>query len=159
MPSNFTKNYKLNQWEADDRVLRTDFNADNAKIDAALAAKAEESTVTSLQSELDAAKATIPRIVFGTYTGDGAASRTISLGFTPKAVFVIRQNGMIYSANTVSGGLALAGSPVKLDTGSRVFLGVSVVSSGFQVYYDTSDKYYSSHSNTKGTVYHYIAFA
>jgi len=37
MPSNFTPNYNLNQWEPDDRVLRTDFNADNAKIDAALA--------------------------------------------------------------------------------------------------------------------------
>jgi len=38
MPSNFTPNYQLNQWEPDDRVLRTDFNADNAKIDAALGA-------------------------------------------------------------------------------------------------------------------------
>ena len=32
-----TTNYDLNQWEADDRVTRADFNADNAKIDAALA--------------------------------------------------------------------------------------------------------------------------
>jgi len=36
MPSNYTPNYSLNQWEPDDRVLRTDFNADNLKIDAAL---------------------------------------------------------------------------------------------------------------------------
>jgi len=36
MPSSYTPNYNLNQWEADDRVQRTDFNADNAKIDAAL---------------------------------------------------------------------------------------------------------------------------
>ncbi|NBI11727.1 hypothetical protein D1641_17310 [Colidextribacter sp. OB.20] len=33
---NATTNYQLNQWEASDRVLRTDFNADNAKIEAAL---------------------------------------------------------------------------------------------------------------------------
>jgi len=39
MPSNFTEHYNLNQWEPDDRVLRTDFNADNTKIDAALAGK------------------------------------------------------------------------------------------------------------------------
>jgi len=39
MPSKYTSNYQLNQWEPDDRVLRTDFNADNAKIDAALAGK------------------------------------------------------------------------------------------------------------------------
>ena len=31
-----TQHYQLNQWAADDQVLRTDFNADNAKIDAAL---------------------------------------------------------------------------------------------------------------------------
>ena len=33
-----TTNYQLNQWEADDRILRTDFNADNSKIDTALKA-------------------------------------------------------------------------------------------------------------------------
>ena len=34
----YTKNYQLNQWDAADRVLREDFNADNRKVDAALAA-------------------------------------------------------------------------------------------------------------------------
>ena len=37
MSTNYTNNYNLCQWEASDKVLRTDFNADNAKIDAALA--------------------------------------------------------------------------------------------------------------------------
>ena len=36
MASNQTSNYGLNQWEAADQVLRTDFNADNSKIDDAL---------------------------------------------------------------------------------------------------------------------------
>ena len=31
-----TQNYQLCQWEATDKVLHTDFNADNAKIDEAL---------------------------------------------------------------------------------------------------------------------------
>ena len=35
---NYTQNYQLNQWEASDRVLREDFNSDNRKIDAAIAA-------------------------------------------------------------------------------------------------------------------------
>lgn len=35
MPSSYTTNYKLNQWVRSDRVLMEDFNADNAKIDAA----------------------------------------------------------------------------------------------------------------------------
>ena len=35
---NYTQNYQLNQWEASDRVLREDFNRDNQKIDAVIAA-------------------------------------------------------------------------------------------------------------------------
>ena len=31
-----TANYQLNQWDAGDRILRTEFNADNEKIDAAI---------------------------------------------------------------------------------------------------------------------------
>ncbi len=31
MASNHTANYQLCQWQADDQVLRTDFNEDNAK--------------------------------------------------------------------------------------------------------------------------------
>lgn len=37
MASNYTEQYKLCQWEATDQVLRTDFNEDNAKLEAALA--------------------------------------------------------------------------------------------------------------------------
>ena len=36
MASNYTTNYNLCQWEPTDQVKRTDFNEDNAKIDAAL---------------------------------------------------------------------------------------------------------------------------
>lgn len=36
MASGQTSNYKLNQWAAEDPVLRTDFNQDNAKLDAAI---------------------------------------------------------------------------------------------------------------------------
>ncbi len=33
----YTEHYQLNQWDAADRVLREDFNRDNAAVDAALA--------------------------------------------------------------------------------------------------------------------------
>ena len=33
-----TTNYQLNQWAKSDRLMMDDFNADNAKIDAALGA-------------------------------------------------------------------------------------------------------------------------
>ena len=38
MASGQTQYYELNQWEAADQVLRTEFNADNQKIDGALKA-------------------------------------------------------------------------------------------------------------------------
>ena len=40
MASNYTEHFDLCQWEAADQVQRTEFNADNAKIDAALDALA-----------------------------------------------------------------------------------------------------------------------
>ena len=41
MASQHTQHYQLNQWQATDQVLRTDFNADNVRLEAALAGKAE----------------------------------------------------------------------------------------------------------------------
>ena len=41
MPTNHTPHFNLNQWERDDRILMDDFNADNAKIDAALKSGAD----------------------------------------------------------------------------------------------------------------------
>ena len=38
---NQTANYHLNLWESSDRILREDFNGDNAKLDAALKANAD----------------------------------------------------------------------------------------------------------------------
>lgn len=68
---NYTENYQLTQWEPSDRVLREDFNRDNATIDAALKA-AHESI----------------RIVHGTFTGDGTAERVIALEFAPKLMLL-----------------------------------------------------------------------
>lgn len=42
MASNYTENYGLCQWEATDQVLRTDFNEDNQKIEAAFLTLREE---------------------------------------------------------------------------------------------------------------------
>lgn len=51
MSTNQTTNYELNQWLSTDQVVRTDFNADNAKIDAALAALAEQVGLRTLLDE------------------------------------------------------------------------------------------------------------
>ena len=42
MSTNKTQHYHLNQWEAEDKVLRAEFNQDNAKLDSALAQAAQE---------------------------------------------------------------------------------------------------------------------
>ena len=67
-----TNNYGLSQWDAEDRILREDFNADNAKIEAALAAGV--------------------KIATGSYTGDGTYGsdhpNTLTFPFTPKVVFL-----------------------------------------------------------------------
>ena len=51
MATNHTTNYQLCQWEATDKVLRTDFNEDNAKIDAALSALAAASRFVVLADQ------------------------------------------------------------------------------------------------------------
>ena len=63
----YTSNYQLHQWVPGDNFLRTDFNTDFQKIDAALGQKAEKSAVTSLQSQVagKADAASVPRLVTG----------------------------------------------------------------------------------------------
>lgn len=87
MASNRTANYALSQWERSDKVLMEDFNADNAKIDAAVKAvdqrvdgkadasalEAEVSARTAAVSALNTAVSKLGncRIRYFTYTGTG----------------------------------------------------------------------------------------
>ena len=48
-----TANYQLNQWDGEDRIMRVDFNSDNAKIDAALEKNA--AALSQATSTLEAA--------------------------------------------------------------------------------------------------------
>ena len=176
MASNHTEHFSLNQWLPDDQVKRTDFNEDNAKIDAALndlsgglAEKAGQAALDALAAEV-AKKATtaalealskklasMPCLVTGTYTGDGTDSRLISLGFQPKALLVMREEG--YSARPYTddyyGGLALPGKPVCLQTSYGTNYILTIESKGFRVYYNR-DRYILS--NQKDTNYYYLAW-
>ena len=160
MASNHTEHFSLNQWQADDQVKRTDFNEDNAKIDAALndlsGGLAEKATTAALEA-LSKTLASMPCLVTGTYTGDGTDSRLISLGFQPKALLVMIEEG--YSARPYTddyyGGLALPGKPVCLQTSYGTNYILTIESKGFRVYYNR-DKYVFS--NQKDTNYHYLAW-
>lgn len=131
-----TPNFQLNQWSPEDYVRRTDFNADNLKIDTALGM--------------------IPRVVVGTYTGDGAESREIDLGFKPKAVFVCQGDGAIHESGTIYGGLALQGFPIVESYGQQTCTGLALTETGFQVAHKNIS-YRNALTNNGGTTYHYFA--
>lgn len=71
MPSNFTENYNLSQWERTDQVRMEDFNTDNAKIDTAIKAEADTRTAgdAALQAVLGK-KGNCSLSIFA-YTGNG----------------------------------------------------------------------------------------
>ena len=136
MASGRTEYYQLNQWEPGDPVLREEFNADNAKIDGILGE--------------------IPRIAAGAYTGNGADARTINLGFTPRAVYLCKNNGATYESGRIWGGLVVADSPLVEEYGSERCLALAVAPGGFQVG-DVSISYRWASTNANQTTYHYLA--
>ena len=84
MSTNHTTNYDLNQWEGTDKVLRTEFNADNAKIDAALKANAD-----AIAAEAAAREAGETKFIVGHYIGTGASgSIHYTVGAKPKFLFL-----------------------------------------------------------------------
>ena len=143
----YTPNYGLHQWVPEDNFLRTDFNEDFQKIDTALGQKAEAANTTSRLTALEGRV----EVRIGSYTGDGAESRTISLGFTPKAVLLECDMGHRSDSYIRYGGLALNGKPV---VGMSNHTALEIVSGGFIVYY------YPGYSNTNAVNmdFYYLAF-
>ena len=91
MPSNQTPNYQLSQWERSDKIQMEDFNADNAKIDAALSGKAEASAVERLsQTVASLSSSRNCQAMTTSYTGSGVsgANNPNSLSFARRPLFV-----------------------------------------------------------------------
>ena len=177
MASNQTSSYGLSQWEATDQVKRTDFNADNAKIHAALeelvsgkatttalnsalsritaleSGKASQTDVAVLEDTVQQLTLDLTKIVVGSYTGNGTSPRTISLGAKPKAVLVVEAGGRLYYYLMVSqflGGLAVDGHDAQDSEEGTL---VKIVSNGFQVF---NQGY--ARTNYPDSQYHYVAF-
>ena len=170
MPSNFTPNYHLNQWEAGDRVHHSDFNADNAKIDAALAEKADASALEALDTgKADAAElktlwrrvtsleADTPQISYGSYTGNGRSgysnARTLSFTSLPYLLFVRREDagydGLILVRGVTECSCNMGSS------GTGMMARVTWDSAKKQVsWYGDSTR---AHMNEDGKTYHYVA--
>ena len=139
MASQQTPNYRLSRWAGTDRILVEEFNDNWDKIDAALKSNAE--AITAVQ-------AAVPKIVFGTYIGDGADSRTIPLGFTPKAVLVTTAYGAFFVPYDTYGGLALENYDA--EHGNKK--AVHIIANGFTVYHASPCLV-----NANNTRYHYMA--
>ena len=96
------------------------------------------------------------KIAAGMYAGDGNDSQTISLGFTPKAVYVSYEGTLAaYRSNSDTlyyGGFAVTDHPVvaKNVTGNVTVL--EIVSGGFCVH--KAEKVYL---NAKNYVFYYVA--
>ena len=90
---NQTANYQLSQWEASDRILMSDFNSDNSKIDAAL--KAHDDDIAALETAV-AGKGNC-QLYYTTYVGTGqvGASAPNSLTFPaqPLLVTILQPDG------------------------------------------------------------------
>ena len=87
MASNYTEHIGLCQWEATDQVLRTEFNQDNAKVDAAL--DTLEQTLTQHSEELESiAKLGNCTVYHTTYTGKNQYSKSLTFPGKPMVVMV-----------------------------------------------------------------------
>jgi hypothetical protein len=107
-------------------------------------------------------------IVTGTYVGNGASSRFISLGFTPRAVLLFDSEGRVSSEYDwdgtmvqMHGGLAFDGRPVKLERFYTMsFVALEITPNGFTVKIDGGS--YGNNSatiatNASGVEYRYVA--
>lgn len=141
MASGQTTNYGLNQWAAEDPVLRTDFNQDNAKLDAAL----------SQLSNSTARKGNC-QIVSGTYVGTGTCGKNTPnrLTFEARPLLLAVQGGWRFL--TVRGReTAIAMSSSNNDKYNTVTWEDKAVS-----WYCTTN-YEEAQCNTLGETYFYVA--
>ena len=108
---------------------------------------AEQQAREALSGRVRALENAVPQkseVYFGTYTGTGSYPRTLSIGFTPKAVIIGHKDGLIADETAVYSTLMLQG--YKTDY-------CGIVSNGFTLY-----EYKYSKLNYNGAQFYYIAF-
>lgn len=112
-------------------------------------------------------------IVVGSYTGDSIAGRVINLGFNPRAVMIVRSDGLTanhYTYSQISGGLAIQGGDVCLYafppsgspdynhyTWNKYNTAIQIVSNGFKVNDTNVSEHVRLFANTENVLYYYIA--
>lgn len=140
MSTNKTTNYELHSWVPQDDFLLTEINENFAALDSAVAAKADKSALTALQTVV-AAK---PNVVYGSYTGTGSTMR-LQLGFTPKAIWVAGNNGAFATSGGAYGGMATSLGMQSSPSSSKL---VCVIEGGV---------YLNGSSVTDSSIHYYVA--
>ena len=147
--------------ELDAKATQTELAAEVDTLEAADSAlgsrmSAAESTITTHTSQI----AQKCEVYAGTYVGNddpdtGTGSQTIHLGFTPKAVFVMRDGAYLNSDNRLYGGLAVSGYAATGSIGTAM----QIVSNGFKVSsLSSTSSSMRIRLNTNGDRYFYLAF-
>ncbi|RHR10681.1 hypothetical protein DWX58_04665 [Pseudoflavonifractor sp. AF19-9AC] len=144
MASGQTSNYGLNQWAAEDKVMRTEFNEDNAKIDAALKNFGN------------------CHIVTGSYIGSGEYGTGIyataldfaeTLGKAPE-LLIVRCSDSSPSGLVLLKGMTTTFYTLSHSWSSAYFLDLNWTATGVSW---TGDSTAAQHSE-KGKIYLYVAF-
>jgi len=108
------------------------YDAFVATYDAFVATKGQTGGLASLDSGGNLVQ---KPYVTGTYTGDGGASRSISLGFKPSAVFIANRFGSATQASSdFPSGLATDGYPASYTYSGTEYKSVEVTTDGFNVF-------------------------
>lgn len=123
-------------------------------------AAARASGDNNLQSQINTHTTQISakcEVVFGSYIGNDAEERTISLGFYPQAVLLMSSSGITTGDRSYYGGLALRDLPCG-QAADRP--GIVLTTNGFKVYNKTDfdGYYYYRYYNHQNSTYYYIAF-
>ena len=139
MSTNYTEHLGLTLWEANDPVLRTEFNANNQKLDTVLGA--------------------MPRIAVGSYVGTGTSGadkpNTLTFDFNPQLIIIAKDAAESIDLGTImirgqshNPGFGYVGS-------SSSCLSLTLTWSDNSVSWYTGNA--SEQLNTKGATYCYFA--
>ena len=158
--SNKTSTLELNQWISTDVPKMADFNADNQKIEQAVATHLADSQSHLSQEDREAldglGQAASPTPMSGSYVGDGDEVHIIQVGFTPTW-------GMVYAHNkppctTVEDGATTQVNFVYLTPGGRS-VGCYFYDGKLEVYQETAGHSgYRMNMNQDGLTYYYMFF-
>lgn len=130
--SSKTSYLKLNYWSASDKPKMADFNSDNQKVDSALQSHIQN---TSLHLQGNQTAWIKQPFASGTYTGDGAKTKTITLGFQPALIIILPESYGPMELDTVQQ------SPVvrfAMGADGKGSSGLTITTNGFTVAQDQS---------------------